>query len=119
VVIADVKIDEIRNAMAQDAIKYIAHGAAQNERQTGLAKPATGAASDEKPGEQGNNRYREKDQQRREEWRTGIGEKAEGYTGVAGVNQIQHAGNQDAQRSGGRKSLDGVLCRLVREQDSQ
>ena len=52
VIIADVKVDEVGDAVAQHAIEDVSHRPAQNQREPALAEPAASAARKQKPGKQ-------------------------------------------------------------------
>ena len=61
VMAAEVKIDEVGDAVAQHAVEDVARRAAQNQRQAALAQPAAGAARDQQPCQQTRSRRQKKE----------------------------------------------------------
>src|ERR1700683_4124940 len=117
VVIADVKIDEVGDAAAQDAVENVAGCAAENHGHAAFTKPTASAARDQQPDDESDDRDRKNDQKRGAPGRSGVREQAKGYAGIGAVNKIQEAGDQDAAGTGGRPFFYGVLAHLVGRED--
>src|SRR6202050_2287997 len=113
VVIADVKIDEVGDAAAQDTVENVAGRAAQDHGHAALTQRAAGAAGGQQPDDESDDRDRKNDQKRSAPGRRGVREQAEGYAGIGAVYEIQEARDQDAAGAGGGPLFYGVLAHLV------
>ncbi len=118
-VATNVEVDEIGNAMADDAVQNIPCSAAEDQRHTPLAEPAPGAIRDQQPRDQSDHRHRKQDQQRRAPGHLGVSQQSESHARITGMNEIQDAGNQDAARSRLSEILDGVLARLIQNENDR
>src|SRR5271154_3737936 len=116
---ADVKGNEVGDAVAQEAIKHVSQRPAQNQREAALAQAPARAARCQQPHQHGDHGHRKGDEQRTSPGIFGIGEEAEGDSGVGGVYQIQEAGNYDAQRTYGSMLFHRVFAELVCRQRAQ
>src|ERR1700687_305798 len=67
---ADVEIDEVGDAAAQESVEDISCGTAENHAEAALAEPAAGTVCGQQPNEQRDHRSRKSDQHRCEPGRS-------------------------------------------------
>ena len=100
VMAADMKVNEVGDAVAQNAIENVSRRSAQNQREAALAQPSAGAASGEQPQQQSNHGDEKTDQQRSRARR--FSESASNPNATPGLvvcTRFKQPGHQDAQRA--------------------